>query len=503
MMFYQKFLQKERRQLNVSAVVLIAVMAITWFSGLLLWEASDGGLIPDDPQTRRNLVSSLCRTGIALISTVFACLFLAIPLTANMYTPQLISVFVRSWTNILILCYFVSAGATCLWTSRLDVSSDTCVPILTLALLISFSSLVLLLPYLFSVFRFLSPRTIVARLHDTIIDAMSPTKAKDVGARQEELGQRIRNLGNVILRAVERSDREVALSAVEAICSSARHYEKVKKDFGANWYEVSRDHFPGLSAAAIDAMAVEKNWVEREILLQLSRAYTSALAKIPDVISAISRSQRQFALTAAENKDSGALSLTMKYFNNFLREAIVKNDTHAVFDLVFQLRVMAERLWATSPESVLELSRRLHYYANMAHAQNLAFARDLIALDLGRVIGGIAAAEGPITELVSQWLLLDLGKEDDRVVLSPGIAKARLLTEARLRAHGKDEIADSVRDSLIAAQPLNWDPIAAELLDDPPELFWEVTDRQENLSYSVPEDRPAIKATLALLSAAQ
>ncbi len=500
MVFYERFLQKERRQLSISIVLIVAAIAVVWFFALHLWAMTDGGLIPDDPAERRNLASNLSRTGTALISTVFACLFLAVPLTANMYTPQLISVFVRDRTNCIVLGIYVFTGATCVWTARLPVRSDECVPILRIALFLAFSCLILLLPYLFSVFRFLEPRTIVAKLHDTTLDAMKPSATGSKAHRQEELGQRIRNLGNVILRALERSDREVALSAVEALCSCAKHYEKVKGKFGNDWFKIGPQHFAGFSKQAMNAVLQEKTWVEMEILRQLARAYTSALAKMPDVISAISRSQRRFALAAAENNDVGALSLTIKFFNNFLREAITREDIHAVFDLVFQVRIMAKRLWKNSPESVVDMARRLRYYASMAESQELPFARDLIALDLGRVISDVEGNKSRLADMVAIWLSINLGHKNGKEIISAGIAKARLLTEAKMRAQDQTGLADLIRASLVGAQPMDWGPIEEELLNDPPKLFWEVTDRQENLSYSDPAHRHTIKETLNLLS---
>ncbi len=499
MLSYSRFLKKERRQLSLKAVLTIGAMAVLWFIALRIWENSGNGLIPDDPDSRSSLVSSLGRTGTALISTIFACLFLAIPLTANMYTPQLISFFVGSKTNTAILCYFVASGATGLWVARLDVNTDACVPILRLSLYMCLASLVLLLPYLFSIFRFLDPKTIVAKVHDSIIDKMNTEGGKSTALQQEELGQQIRNLGNVTLRAIERSDREVALSGVEALCACARHYEKVKNKFKSKWFTVDQQHFPGFSREATEAVIQQKSWVEMEVLRQLSRSFTTSLAKMPDVISAISRSQRHFALTASDNRDEGALELALRFFNNFLREAIIRRDSHAVFDLVFQIRILADRLWETSPEHVVAMAKHLGYYASMANHKDLEFARDLIALDLGHVITDVCHTDGPVETILNHWLSINMNEDDELIQISPGIAKARLLAEARLRKSGRNDLADLVVASLMAAQPLPWTQIQQELLDDPPRLFWEVTDRQENLYFSEPDERPTIEKTLAQL----
>ncbi len=499
MVFYEKFLQRERRQLNITLVLLALGIGLVWFLGMHLWTMPDHGLISEDPAERRNLASNLSRTGTALISTIFACLFLAVPLTANMYTPQLISVFVRDRTNLMVLGFYVFSGATCVWTARLPFHSDECVPILVLALCLAFMCLALLLPYLFSVFRFLEPRTIIAKLHDSIIDSMAPAQRGEMAARQEELGQKIRNLGNVILKALERSDREVALASIEALCSCARHYEGVKKDFDDRWFVVGPHHFAGFSHQAMKAVIDEKCWVEMEILGQLSRAHTAALARMPDVISSISRAQRKFALAAADNHDMGALALTIRFFNNFLREAVTRRDIHAVFDLVFQVRIFARRLWLLSPKSVLDIATRLRYYADMANDVDLPFARDLIALDLGRVITDIADDSGVCEELVEVWLSIRVGDDCGQEILSDGIVRARLLAEARLRGKEENTLADRIQASILAARPVNWKAVREDLLNDPPELFWEVTDRQENLYYSTAEQRVHIERTLAML----
>ena len=136
-------------------------------------------------------------------------------------------------------------------------------------------------------------------------------------------------------------------------------------------------------------MRRDRNWLEMELFQQLNRAYGAALAKAPDVISAIARGMRRSCLAAAREKDRGALEIGLKHFNNFLREAIKRGDLHATYDVLFQYRECAEKLWVEYPERVLRIAEHLSIYA-------------ILALEMGsylcRTVAGQAQVESMIID---------------------------------------------------------------------------------------------------------
>lgn len=475
----------------VAAAAVVCWLLLQWLEG---WPSN--GLIPSDPADQRLLINVLSRTATALISTVFACLFLAVPLTANMYTPQLIDLFVRSGTNRIVLIIFVLSAAHAVWTAHLPLTTGAEVH-LGIALFLTLVSLALLLPYMFYVFRFLDPGAIIQRLSKEAIGAMQPNRPL-LTDHKIRLSGWLHNLGNVVLRALDRADRDVAIEAVAALEHCATTYLREKNRYDHTWFEIDEHHFAGFSTEALALVNRERVWVEMDIMQQLSRGFSAAMAKSPDVISAISRSQRHIAMAAAEGEDHGALDLALRFFNNFLRESIKRRDNHAVYDLLYEYRMTAINLVAQRPDQCVVMAKRLGYYAHMAGETGLAFARDLMAYDLGRVIEAAASELQPpplettpsqppgitpdrLGQLVDHFLAVsDLPTHRGT---APGLIKARLITAAGLRYRGCLDAASRIENTLAKSHSQETKRLGQQLLTQTDAYFWEVTDRQQNLDY--------------------
>ena len=351
---------EQRATFPFMAVIIITVCVAVYLYALNIIEPiARDSFLPSDPESRALLANGLSRTAVTLISTVFGCLFLAIPITANMYTPQLINLFVRSGTNQIVLGIYIFSAGQAVWVSRVAGHVTTPKYQLGLSFFLVLFTLILLLPYLFSVLRFLEPKTIIERVGRQTITLMgAPHKGKAANA-QRRLAEGVRNLGNIVLRALDRSDRNVASAGVEALDRAAEAYLFTKDRHRQTWFSIDASHFPGFSREAIHLVNRDRIWVEMEILLQMNRAYSAALAKVPDVISAISRSHRHFALAAAERNDLGSLDLALRFFNNYLREAIKSKDIHAFYDLLYQYRLTAEKIWEPYPQRALQIGKTL------------------------------------------------------------------------------------------------------------------------------------------------
>ncbi len=486
-----------------SRLNLPVILAILAASGIylalmnLLEPLPEGGWIAADAESRRLLANGLSRTAVTLITTVFACLFLAIPITANMYTPQLIHLFMRSGANRLMLGLFVFSAGHAVWLGRIAGSEPAPLIHLIFSLILVLLTLALLLPYMFSVFHFLEPTTIIALVSRDVVRLMRRSIKNPDETHREGLVNGVRNLGNIVLRALDRADRNTAIEAVEALDHCAVRYLNCKRQWPAEWFSVRHAQFPGLSKPAAKLLEQDRTWFEMELMLQLSRAYDAALAKVHDVISAISRTQRNLALLAAEKQDRGVLDLSLRFFNNFLREAVKSRDIHAIYDLLFQYRRMAERLWEAYPRKVLQIGTYLDYYAGMALAADLPFAHDLVAYDLGHILTSVEPKQPEYGQLLELYLKRPKPvKDNGNHGLTEGLFKARLLTAARLHERGNHEAAEQVEQGLKELAVALPKATGERLLEETEEFFWEVTDRQQNLDYVPPSTRPFVREVL-------
>ncbi len=474
----------DMQKLAIKLLAFLSVGLTTLFVVETAWELHATGvdldLLRADAATARGLASTISRAFNNLLAMVLSFVAIAIPITANMYTPKLVEIFFKDRINIATLLYFATFGAHALFCQWVFV--DAWVPTTHIVILgvSGITGFALVIPYYLYVLDFLNPSTIIRRVRGRVTDeleripasgAMSPSRAR--------VDDRIKQLGNVVLRAVERADRDVAIEAINALEKTLSDYAKVKPQLSDEWFDAHAHRFPGLSAEAISLLRDDRTWVEHKILSQLYLAFSSALAKMPDAISAISLVNERVGLHASRADDDALLGLCIRYFNTFVRSAIAKRDVHAAFDVYYEYRMLAIDLLSVRPKRSLEIAKHLSYYAGMAKHTGLVFVNELAAADIAALVQ--AAYERAVPEAAA--ILAVLEELEQASGGGARFVKARATLAAYFSVHGHERESSQMVAGLATAPT---DQIEAARFDifrtvDP--IFWEVTDRQTNLDH--------------------
>ncbi|HVY61657.1 MAG TPA: DUF2254 family protein [Planctomycetota bacterium] len=449
------------------------------------WNALDGSA-----GQARMAGTTISRAYNVLVSMVLTSIALAIPLTANMYTPKLIDIFIKDRVNIAVLAFFVFSSAQAIWSTQATWDQgplrDYGGVYPRVSLWVAFETITLgwaiLIPYFYYVFRFLNPTNIIERVSGLVTDTLQHIprgEDKDaIAAAQRELEQRILHLGNVILRAVDRADRDVTLDAVRALKRVLILYQYEKDSLPDLWFRASADLFVGLSNEAIDVIRGERIWVEHKCLHQLALAYNASLAKMQDAISAISDVTREIVLNAESQADLGAVRLGIRFFNTFIREAVKRKDAHAIFDVLQQYKELAHDLFPSHPELVLEIVRHVKYYADFARLSGLTFIYELAAYDVESILEWAYQRDSATRRDVLEVLL-----SFDAVPASARLAKARAIAGGFFHERGLGTEEALVRQGLAPVPPAVVQQALSDILATKDPVFWEVTDRQVNIDF--------------------
>ena len=463
-----------------------------------LWQALDGSAA-----LSRASATTISRAYNVLVSLVITSIALAVPLTANMYTPKLIDIFISDRVNIGVLTFFVLSAAHVIWATHATWDQgplrDSGGLYPRVALWISFETMMLgwaiVIPYFLYVLRCLHPGNIISRV-SAQVTAQFERIPRDADRSFEEvqvdLEQQIQHMGNVMLRAVDRADRDVALDSIHALQSVLVLYQTAKRDLPAPWYKFPDSLFIGASKEGIALMRDQRIWVEQKCLHQLALVYNSALTKMQDAISSISYVSRQLALHADTQNDAATLNLGIRFINTFIREAIKRKDVHAIFDIFHQYRELANELVERRGSVVLEISRHLTYYAELARLAGLPFIYELAAYDLENMVEHAYEKKSTVREeMLGLLLSLDAAPTSNRIV------KAKLLAGGYFRAHGLNEEAARIRGHLSVLNKEMVDRSVRDLVETHSPIFWEVTDRQTNIDYVDEERRRQIQVLVA------
>jgi len=442
-----------------------------------------------------DVLSPMARAYNNILAMLLATIGLAIPLTANMHTPKLIEMFLRDRLNQFMLLIMALGAANVLFVAHLIGPEFAPVWAIRVAVYGALLGWAMLIPYFFYVVRFLDPSHVILRLRDQTLRTIKKAARGrgNIAARKHQLEQLIDQIGTITLKSLDRADRGVAREGIWAFKQILDGYGTRKAKMTDAWYRVDRGDFIGFSDEAIDIVNESRTWVEMKALSQMYLAYQRALSKAPDTVSSISDATRVIALRAHERGDTALVSLSIRFFNNFLREAIKNRDTHAVYDVFHEYRLLVH-VFDNEPDRLREIARYFRYYSQLARAAGLVFAPQLAAFDLGYVVRRAYEASSPAASDLLD-VALKMPHDNDQSLRSLAV-KAKLILGGFLLEIGREDEAAKVRSDLSDVDrgvlaKAERDLLAAEL------AFFEVTDRQKNLEYVPPERRPHIRAFVA------
>lgn len=444
-----------------------------------------------------DVLSPTARAYNNMLAMLLGTIGLAIPLTANMHTPKLIDMFLRDRLNKAVLYLVAFGAANVLFVEYLVGPKFATVWAYRFAIYFAIFGWALLIPYFFYVVRFLDPSNILHRVKLETVAVVEKVQAGqlDTELGQDQVNERIFQIGTIVLKSLDRADRGVAMEGVWTLKQLVEHHGELKARMPPAWFKVDRKDFVGFSHEALEMLNEDHTWYEMAAMRQLYFAYQQALAKTSDIVSSISDAVRAIAVKCAKRGDKPALDIAIRYFNNFVRESLKKKDTHSAYDVLYEYRLLARDL-AAYPDKQRDIARYVRYYAEAARALGIPFIQHLSAFEIGNLARRAYEGSSPVArDILGEALSIP---HVDGTAIAPLVVKAKLMLGAFCVQNGLADEAEQVRQNLAnVPEPIVRDAMR-ELLSAE-RSFFEVTDRQENLEYVRPERRQHLETFVAQL----
>ena len=485
---------------GVRGAVRRSSLTSSWYAraGYPPWTDVSVSWADSNPAKIADILSPMARAYNNVLAMLLAMVGFAIPLTANMHSPKLIEFFLKDKINRSVLVYMAFGAANALWVDFMvgpHFAPTIAFAITVVGAVIGWT---LVIPYFFYIMRFIDPSRLLVKLRDASTDIVQrcADRAYDPDIGQRELITRVGQLGTMLIKALDRSDREVAAEGAWSFKLLLDHYDRHKSRMPREWFKVDRADFIGFSDDALEMVSENKTFYEMKCLLQLELGFLRALKGADDTISVISDATRVIAIRAQERHDEQALRLCVRFFNNYLREAIKARHLRAVYDVFHKYRNRARDL-VDRPELLREIGRHFAYYAQMARMQGIVFAPQLAVFDLGYVTRRAYERASPAAaDLLKTVLSLPHRSGNDlhkmavkaKMILGAFFVETKHVDEAALV---RDNLADLERDQIERAQT---ELLAAD------RSFFEVTDRQLNLEFIREERREPLRQFCASLA---
>jgi hypothetical protein len=445
-----------------------------------------------------DVVSDVSRVLGVVMSMIVALCAIAIPLTANVYTPKLIEIFVGDRTNRIVVAFYVLANAFALWNLFvLEDGTEYGRARTFVCLVVCLVALLGIGPYIFYILRFLIPRSIVMHLEEEVLEdfsyATKTTDEEDIAGSRAEALENVKYLGNIALRSVDRYDRDTAFEALRALRAVFDAYQTRKDQLPASWFDLREAELNAIGPELGREVEKKRAAVEVAILLELSLVLPLAIARLPEVVAQVASLTRRFGVRTAERRDLGAREMVTLFFNTFLRAALQNKSSDAFYKFVYQYRRFAEEILEVDSEHAQRVAFFLDYYGHQALRMGMGFLINVVAYDLAALCDlayrKTSTCRGAILDT-----LLELDRDKDGLLQMPGVMKAQVILAAKLRTRGEVEPARLLIAELKKCPPEQlgeaFDQIVAAAQD---ENFWEIADRRRHLDHVEVEFRGAVE----------
>ncbi len=459
-------------------------------SGLPLSRLAESGVVE-----ARHLNNLINRNLNQLMAVIFTSVAIAVPLTANLYSLKFLEFFIKDPVNAAVLIFVAFCNAANTWAG-FGIRTDF-IPVIQLHFLLALTVLcfALVFPYLYYIFRFLHPNTLLARLEREARRNLSAALQRP-GPSRATLAANIEHVANVGIRSLERGDRNPAIESVYTLDRVLSHYWTVKPRIPSLWFTVDPGFFLGFSQAAVDEMTGSHSWVEMKVYSQLHQIVRAAMGREPDLTATAAKTLRKLALEGAARSEPALRELAMEYFNTLLRLALNRREARAFFAILEQYRLFADSLNWENPDLGKEIAYYFQYYGQLAFDMQQTFLAEAVAYDLAAVVGAAWEAGAPNrAALLERFLQYD---RDTRRRLK-GVRKAQAILASYFLLTNHQEPYQVLQGAWADQDPNYVRQVRDELLSATREKYWEISDRRLNLDYVPDAQREKLREFFASL----
>lgn len=447
----------------------------------------------------------------AVLAIVITVVAIVVELAANRYSHQITRLFLREPTNLIAMGVLVITAVNCFWLAAVTNPNDpgSSIAPAGFAITLGLTTLCMLglIPYIYYVFTFLSPISVIKRICRDAYKNIIRAQTGDIDKHQNRVESAIDELQDVARSAITQGDRGIAMAAVNAMATLLIDYERIRGEMPAQWFDVTQQvaQDPDFIALAPESMAEVKSqgvWLERKVFRRYLSLMGQSALQARDIANLIGINTQRIA-TQLGHANPNLLELCIRAFNSYLRTTINANDLRTAYYLLNQYRLIGESLLTTPQEDkALEVANYLREYGQLAHKMGFPFLLDAVAYDVLQLIEKATELQsGAVDGLIDCLVQLDLEiKEDNDEETQIGVRRAQIQAAVLFMELKQDARVAILVNDLKGERPDRLERIRRGLLADDREQYWELMDRGANFAYMKPSRRIHLTPLFELLN---
>jgi hypothetical protein len=462
-------------------VVTIGCFLAAALLGLLT--ALHGGIRDFEPLG----VATASRTLNAIMSVTMTSIALILPLTANLYTPRLVKLYVTHPLIVGGLSVFI-VGNLLLMSLHFFPAGHGFVRFgIWVVALIYLVVLAGILPYLFAISRFLRPSYFMPMLSRKGLRSLPElAQGRRVEANKDNLFETIDVVTNVAIIGMARGDRQLVLLSLKSLHSLLAGIIACGGREASAWRDSRPWFVPGLAKEGQDYLIRERVWPEAYLLAQTLKVSEVATRRQHELLSEMAAHLVETASLACEIGSESVIELHVMTFNTLLREALEERDLRRFQNLSYHFRLLIE-VFHRMPDRMHEAVHHLMHYARLSAKEGLPFAFETVVYDLGELVLSIGGKdEERAVELVQAWSgpVWQEAIAQDSTMKKVGW-RTILRTHWEARCRGLKEVADAIYWRFLTDEAIHHEQLEL-LLEENRELHYEFNDRLMRFAHLSP-----------------
>lgn len=446
----------------------------------------------------------------AILAVAVTVVAIVVELAATRYSHEITRLFLREPVNIIVLGLFAITTLMCIWASTMlgESAADALVPNAGFALTLGLVTLCLLLlvPYIFFVFAFLSPISVIGRICRDAYRVILRARHGNLPRSQARVEEAIDELQDVARSAITQGDRGIAMAGVDTLAGLVSDYVRIRQRLPKEWFEITEKvasdaDFIALSSETMEEVRTQGIWLERKVLRRYLSLMGQCAVQQRDVANLIGINTQRIACEFGREHPH-LLELCIRSFNSYLRTTINLRDPRTAYFLMNQYRMMGERMLADGNEEVaVKIAGYLSFYGQWAHTMGISFLLETAAYDIMQLIEYALEHESPALDpLLDCLLALDqVIKEESHEESLLGVRRCQMQLATRFLAQGDHARAQRIVDDLRTERLERLERLRDGMLTDERAQFWELSDRGVNFGYLDPERRQYLEPLFQLL----
>jgi hypothetical protein len=450
----------------------------------------------------------------AVLAVAVTVVAIVVELAAQRYSHVITRLFLREPVNLGALGLMAITTLQCLWlamaTDGLEAHPLSASPLAALTLAMVTLSLLVLVPYIYFVFGFLSPVSIIRRICRDAYREVLKVRPRNVERSQERVEEAVDQLQDVARGAIALGDRSVAMAAIDALAALFADYQQTRERLPPRWFQITGSiagdpDFVALGPETIDDVERHGLWLERKILRRYLSLLRQSAGHAGDVANLVGIHTKGLACRFGGTRPP-LLELCMHGFNSYLRTTINAGDPRTAYFLMNQYRLIGEHfLEAGNPGAAVAVAGYLREYGHIAHKAGVSFLLETAAYDVVDLAeAALQAAPEVVDPLIDCLLELDQQiREESHEESLLGVRRGQIRLGARLLLLGQQSRAERVAADLAGERAERLDRLHRALLVEERAQFWELMDRGVNFAYLPPELRPYLAPLFELVGAAR